>query len=203
MPKPSRNSWKREVVTFFDRLAPEWDARMVADEAKINLILDMAGVSTDAVVLDVACGTGVLFPYYLRRKVARVIGVDISPAMARLAATKSSDPRIEVICGDVEMIPVHQLCDCGVIYNAFPHFEDPPRLIAVLARWLKPDGRLTIAHGMSLTALRRHHARCEHVSREMLAANEMAEVLAPWFEVDTKISDGEKYIVSGKRNKAP
>lgn len=198
--KPAGNSWKHEVATFFDRLAPQWDARMVTDEAKIKFILDAAEVKENAVVLDVACGTGVLFPYYLRRNVAHVVGVDISAEMARLAAKKVNDPRFEVIRGDIEVIPVHRFCDCGVIYNAFPHFEDPPRLIARLARWLKPNGRLTVAHGMSLEALRRHHLKsAKHVSREMLPVDELAKVLFPWFEVDTAVADREKYIVSGKR----
>ena len=194
----TRNNWNQKVATFFDRLAPEWDARMVIDEAKLNFILDAAGVKKEAVVLDVACGTGVLFPYYLRRSVAQVIGVDISAEMARIAAQKVDDPRVEVICGDIETIPVRRRCDCCVVYNAFPHFEDPLRLVARLVRWLKPGGRLTVAHGMSLEALRRHHTGgAAHVSRAMLSVEELAAVLAPWFAVDTKIADREKYIVSG------
>ena len=193
--------WKQRVTAFFDRMAPEWDARLVTNDAKINLILDSAGVKAHSVVLDVACGTGVLFPFFLERNAAHVIGVDISPQMALIAAQKHLDPRIEVICGDIETIPVRRLCDCCVIYNAFPHFEDPQRLIARLLQWLKPEGRLTIAHSMSLEALRRHHAgHARHISREMLSADEMAEMLAPWFTVDTKISDDEKYIVSGGRS---
>ena len=156
---------KKEIIAYFDRCAPQWDARMVTDDGKINGILDAAGVREHDVVLDVACGTGVLFPYYLNRNVARVIGVDISPEMAKIAASKLHDPRIEVLCGDMETIPVRMQCDCCVIYNAFPHFEEPERLINRLARWVKPGGRLTVAHSMGLEALRRHHAgRAEHVS---------------------------------------
>lgn len=200
-PEVPGGSWKKEIASFFDRLAPQWDARMTIDDRKINAILDVAGVRENVIVLDVACGTGVLFPYFLARNVGHVIGVDISPGMTRIAAQKRHDPRIEVICGDIESIPVQRLCDCCVIYNAFPHFENPQRLFARLARWLKPDGRLTVAHGMSLEALRNHHAgRAQHVSREMLSADEMAGMMAPWFTVDTKISDNEKYVVSGIRN---
>lgn len=192
--------WKEKVTAFFDRMAPEWDARLVINDAKINLILDSAGVKAHTVVLDVACGTGVLFPYFLERNAGHVIGVDISAQMAHIASQKHRDPRIEVICGDIETIPVRRLCDCCVVYNAFPHFEDPQRLVARLAQWLRPSGRLTIAHSMGLKALRRHHAGpARHISREMLSADEMAEMLAPWFTVDTKISDDEKYIVSGVR----
>lgn len=191
---------KGTLISFFDRAAPDWDTHMVTDDRKIEFILDRAGVCAGRTVLDVACGTGVLFPYYLQRNVARLIGVDISPEMARIAAEKATDPSISVICGDIETLPVSERCDCCVIYNAFPHFEDPPRLIARLAQWVKPGGRITVAHGMSLEALHRHHAgRAEHVSRPMLSPQALAALLAPWFAVDTALSDDEKYVVSGVR----
>ena len=76
---------KREVIAFFDRCAPAWDAGMVRHEPVIEAILDNAGVGSGMRVLDVACGTGVLFPDYLARG-ASVTGIDISPEMARIAA---------------------------------------------------------------------------------------------------------------------
>ena len=114
---------KKEIAAFFDRMAPEWDANMVKSDEKINVILDAAGVKENSVVLDVACGTGVMFPCYLARGAERVIGVDISAQMARIAASKMHDQRVEVICGDVEEIPVERLCDCCFVCSAFPHFE--------------------------------------------------------------------------------
>ncbi|MDY5611974.1 class I SAM-dependent methyltransferase, partial [Dysosmobacter sp.] len=120
--------------------------------------------------------------------------------MVKIAASKLHDPRIEVICGDVETIPVRMQCDCCVIYNAFPHFEEPERLAERLAQWVKPGGRLTVAHSMGLEALRRHHAgRAEHVSREMLPPKDLAAVLSPWFRADILMSDEELYLVSAKR----
>lgn len=191
---------KREIAAYFDRQAPLWDAHMVTDDEKIRLILNTAGVTRHATVLDVACGTGVLFPYYLARDVSRVIGVDISQEMTRIAIAKQNDPRVEVLCGDIETLPVHLRCDCCVVYNAFPHFEDPSRLIARLAGWVKPGGRLTVAHSMGLEALRRHHAgRAGQVSREMLPPDALAALFEPWFEVQTAGADAEKYLVSGCR----
>ncbi len=191
---------KAEIAAYFDAMAPTWDDHMVTNNSKLKVILDAAGVKNGVSVLDVACGTGVLFPYYLTRGVSRVIGVDISPEMCRIAVTKLPDSRIEVICGDVETVPVHRQCDCCVVYNAFPHFSDPTRLISALARWVRPGGRLTVAHGMSLAALRAHHrGRAEHISREMLEPGALAERMLPWFAADILISDQEKYIVTGIR----
>lgn len=191
---------KEKIIAYFDRAAERWDAEMVTDDRKIETILDAAGIRDGVTVLDVACGTGVLFPYYLRRNVARGTGVDVSPEMVRIAKGKSEDPRVEVLCGEMETLSVGGTCDCCVIYNAFPHFREPVQLIRRLVQWVKPSGRITVAHGMSLEALHRHHAgRAEHVSREMMGTAELAELLAPWFHVDLTVSDEEKYIVSGVR----
>ncbi len=191
---------KAEIAAYFDAAAPTWDDHMVTDDGKIAFLLDGAGVRENTIVLDVACGTGVLFPYYLRRGVARVIGVDLSAGMTQIAAAKYHDPRIEVLCGDVETIPILRRCDCCMVYNAFPHFPDPAGLLAALARWVKPGGRLAVAHSMSLAALRRHHAgSARAVSREMLPPEELAALMAPWFQVDTALADEEKYLVAGTR----
>lgn len=189
-----------DVRKFFDHAAAEWDAGLVINEETIRQILDAAGVKKDSVVLDVACGTGVLFPYYLERKARHITGVDLSPEMIRIAHSKFSDPHLELICGDIESLPVIKPCDCCVVYNAFPHFENPQRLIQCLAQWIKPGGRIAIAHGMGLEALKKHHAgRAEHVSREMLTVSELSDLLVPWFQVTLAISDDKKYIVAGNR----
>ena len=62
---------KEEVIAFFDRLAPGWDAGLVRNEEIIKQILDNAEISAGKSVLDVACGTGVLVPYYLNEESPR------------------------------------------------------------------------------------------------------------------------------------
>lgn len=83
---------KGDVIAFFDRLAPDWEKDLVVDAAKINTILDVAGVGAGCRVLDVACGTGVLFPFYRQRQVAEVLAVDISPRMVKIAASHAQPP---------------------------------------------------------------------------------------------------------------
>ena len=76
---------KKDIIAFFDRCAPNWDADMVKNDVIIGKILDNAEVGEGMDVLDVACGTGVMFDYYLSRGVASVTGIDISPEMAKIA----------------------------------------------------------------------------------------------------------------------
>ena len=63
---------KRDVIEFFDRCAPTWDAEMIKNDTIITAILDNAEVEAGMDVLDVACGTGVMFPYYLQRDICLI-----------------------------------------------------------------------------------------------------------------------------------
>lgn len=191
---------KKDVIEFFDRCAPMWDAEMVKDDEIINEILDNAGVTKGKRVLDVACGTGVLFPYYVARGVESVVGIDISPRMAELAAeaAKKCDGRITVLCGDAETQQFEEQFDCIVVYNSFPHFSNPEGLISRMAQINPSGGRLTIAHGMSREAIDRHHSGAARaVSNGLLPAEELRKELEKYYSVDTVISNDRMYQVGG------
>ena len=188
---------KSDVIAFFDRCAPSWDAEMIRSDEIIGEILDRGGIRPGIDVLDVACGTGVLFPDYFARSVGSLTAIDISPEMVRIAREKF--PAVRVLCGDAETADFGRKFDAIMIYNAFPHFPDPDALFAALTRWLVPGGRLTVAHGMSRAAIDRHHSgSASKVSCGLLHEDALSELMKPYLDVDVKISDEEKYIVSGK-----
>ena len=190
---------KKDVIAFFNRCAPTWDAEMIKSDVKIGRILDNAEVGAGMDVLDVACGTGVLFDYYLERGVASVTGIDISPEMAKIAAGKyAGEPKVQVICGDVEEYAFGRQFDRIVVYNAFPHFPYPKRLIKRLAKLLKIGGRLTVAHGMSREAIDGHHSgSASKVSNGLMEADSLKRIFDAHFQVEVVISNDHMYQVSG------
>lgn len=192
----------KDVIEFFDRLAPTWDAGMVRNEAVIETILELAGIKAGLAVLDVASGTGVLIPDYLSRGVAAVTAVDISSGMARIAAEKfAGEDRVKVLCLDAQIMDLGQSFDRILIYNAFPHFSEPGKLLLNLSRHLKTGGRLTVAHGMSRERINAHHrGGASHVSNGLMPAQELAVLFAPWSTVDRIISDDNMYLVSGTKS---
>lgn len=192
---------KQEIIAFFDRCAPTWDADTVKNDAIIAKILDHAEIGTGMDVLDVACGTGVLFPYYMELGVASVTGVDISPEMAKIAAQKAAEyPQIRVLCGDVEEISFDKQFDRVVVYNAFPHFPYPKRLVKALAALVKTGGRLTVAHGESREAIDdHHHGAASAVSNGLMAAEELKKIFDKYFDVEVMISNSRMYQVSGMK----
>ena len=189
-----------EVIEFFDRLAPGWDAGMVRNEDVINTILDNAGVAKGKDILDVACGTGVLIPDYLKREVSSVTAIDISPRMAEIARAKFARPDVTVLCGSAETMETGKRFDCVVVYNAFPHFSDQEGLIRHLASLLKPGGTLTVAHSMSRETVNSHHrGTASSVSQRLMPADELAEIFGRYLEVTAVISDDRMYQAAGIR----
>ncbi len=190
---------KKEVAAFFDFLAPSWDADTVKCHHKIDKILDIAGVTEGKEIFDVACGTGVLIPYYINRKIKGCIGIDISRNMIEIAKNKFSEyDNIEFICADAEVFGFKNKFDCIVIYNAFPHFVNCSLLFKNLAEHLNENGRITIAHSMSRKDLIKHHSgKAKEVSSILPEADDLAGIMKPYFDIDTVISDSDMYVVSG------
>ena len=191
---------KTDIIDFFNRCAPTWDAEMIRSDRKIGIILDNASVTAGKRVLDVACGTGVLIPDYLARGVASVTGVDISPEMIKIASAKFPQENVSFVCGDVETADVGNGFDAIVVYNAFPHFPEPEKLIARLASLLAEGGTLTVAHGMSREAIdAHHHGSASRVSLGLMPAEDLAAIFAPQLAVTAVISNDEMYQVVGKK----
>ncbi len=189
-----------DVIEFFDRLAPSWDADMVRNDEVINIILDNGNISEGKEILDVACGTGVLIPDYLKRNVSSVTGIDISSKMAQIAKGKFPQDEVEIICGDVEKTDFDRQFDCIVVYNAFPHFPDPESLIKTLSGLLKTGGTLTIAHGMSKEKIdAHHHGSARHVSNGLMSAEDLAEIFQRYLKVTAVLSDEKMYQVAGRK----
>ena len=186
---------KKEIITFFDNLASGWDKTNVRNEEVIAEILENGGIRKGIKVLDVACGTGVLFPDY-QKIGADITGIDISENMVKTAREKFPD--VKIICGDATDFSFEEKFDAIMIYNAFPHFDEPEKLINNLAEALDSNGRLSIAHGISEKELAECHSGCaKNVSVPLVKKETLADMLKPYLNVDITISDDRMYMVSG------
>ena len=192
---------KKDVIAFFDAHAASWDAENVRNEAVISKILRNAGVRPGVELLDVACGTGLLIPDYLNRGVSRVLGVDISEEMIKLAKDKFPGPETEFLCADAGELRTERRFDCIVIYNAFPHFADPEGTVANLSGLLKPGGRLTVAHGASRDEINAFHQAngAAEISLGLPPADELARMMKRYLSLTLVISDDEYYQLVGRK----
>ena len=186
---------KEDIIAFFDNIALSWDDMQVRNEEVINHILDLSGIDKGKKVLDVACGTGVLFPDYYSRG-AEVVGIDISSEMVRVAREKF--PETDVFCGDAQIFKFDSSFDVIMIYNAFPHFTNPVKLFINLSESLNQQGRLTVAHGLSEAELAKcHSGKAKNISNTLISKEKLAEIMSEFVDVDVMISDDKMYMVSG------
>jgi ubiquinone/menaquinone biosynthesis C-methylase UbiE len=103
-------------------------------------------------VIDVACGTGIVARVVRERlgPEARIVGVDVAPAM--LAVARTVDPTIEWREGNAVSLPVSGSEDFTVLtcHQGLQFMPDKPAAIREMRRVLAPRGRLAIATWRSL-----------------------------------------------------
>ena len=166
---------KEAIRQYFDTLAPDWDRMEIKSEPVIEEILTNARIRGDLSLLDVACGTGILFPYYRNRGLTRITGLDLSREMLKVARSKFPQPEIALIAGDAECFAPGVLYDRIMLYNAFPHFLRPERVTQNLYSLLKPGGIFSVAHGMSRQQINLcHQGSASRVSIDLLPAEALA-----------------------------
>ena len=135
---------------FFDSLAEEWDLNFTAEDLeRLSHIVEQLGVEKGMDVLDLGCGTGILFDM-LRRKVTEsgsVTGVDFSYEMAQQAHRNFPFANVNVIDADAVSLPFDDSTfDMAVAFAAFPHFSDQQRAIDEIHRVLKDGRKFYIIH---------------------------------------------------------
>jgi ArsR family transcriptional regulator len=137
---------RRRSQEFFDSAAGQWDR--VRDElfGRGSYLLSLLNLlDSEMAVADLGCGTG-LVAELLAPIVGRVIAVDDSEAMLG-AAGKRLEPygNVDIHQGRLEELPLGDgEADAATLILVLHHLPDPAKVIAEVARILRPRGKLLI-----------------------------------------------------------
>lgn len=187
-----------QTKAFFNRLAGSWDQNCNHDPQKLAAIVTLADIKKGARVVDIACGTGVLFNEILSREPSELLGIDLSDQMIAVAKSKFHDGRLRLLATDLFDVTETGF-NVATIYSAYPHFPDKQALAKKVADVLAPSGRIMIAHSESKEAINSRHQEAEvsRLSDELLSAKLEAEHFSAFFNVDILVDTSEMYLISG------
>jgi len=141
-----RRIWSRRVNS--------WDQHGSANLGAVtSAVIASAATESGADVVDIGCGTGqISIP--LATRGANVLGLDVSPAMARRLGAEAQRRGFQNLAAVA--MPVEELdlppasVDLVVSSYALHHLRDADkaRLVSGAFRWLRPGGQLVIADMM-------------------------------------------------------
>lgn len=137
-----------QAKAFFSAMADRWETirlRYAQPEFDLGLMGGLA--QPEARVLDVGTGGGALLPEFAATG-ARVMAVDLSLPMlvrARKRCRGQAAGEVDFCCGAAEALPVGDgVCDVVQCAMVLHHVAQPGRVVAELARVLRPGGRLAV-----------------------------------------------------------
>jgi demethylmenaquinone methyltransferase/2-methoxy-6-polyprenyl-1,4-benzoquinol methylase len=145
---------ENEKQRFFDDVAAEFAGEGLSDEqGKIDWLLEQWGIKHGMTVLEPGCGAGQLTVRLAEAvgKEGQIIALDISEQMLsqtwkRIEDTGLRDRVSLHHCSLEEYDADPESVDMVVAYRVFPHLDDIPAALEVVARALKPGGSLFINH---------------------------------------------------------
>jgi len=102
------NEWKekRRIMRRYDLTAHIYDMRYAEEQtAKIKAVLESVNIGKGCLVLDVGCGTGLLFDHVVK-KAEEIVGLDISRKILLQAKNRSRNfANTSLILADADNLP--------------------------------------------------------------------------------------------------
>ena len=167
----------KEHRTFFNDLAPKWDAK-TSQESLLQIIQHL-GVTAQDAVLDIGAGTGCLSAALadVIGDNGRIFAVDVSEKMLHQARQHLQTNTVSFLCSDACQLAFSNSTFNKIIcYSSFPHFRRPLCALTEFYRVLKSHGKVLIVHNCCSRKLNHYHAKLPHVVMfDKLPKSEMLE----------------------------
>jgi ubiquinone/menaquinone biosynthesis C-methylase UbiE len=148
----------RDKINYFNTVARNWYS--AATEQQAEYVMRMlrhlhAHATSGDRVLDIGCGTGILFPFLSQYEVT---GVDMSPEMVQRAQENRPAFVKEVLVADVHALPFDNSCfHHAAMLAVYPHIDYPEIALTEIRRVLAPKGTLSLIHTATRDVINHDH----------------------------------------------
>lgn len=188
----------QSVREYFDLRASTWDNSPQNSSTSLEYALKKSCLQINQRILDIGCGTGILFPFILKAKPSLILGVDISNSMLNKAQQKFNQENLRLLAADFLSLRISGF-DRAFLYNSYPHLLDKEKLAKKLSKALVPKGRFSIIHCPGKEAINEIHIKkgATKVSAFLHSADRETVWFLPWFTIDHCIDTNELFFISG------
>lgn len=150
---PARKMGLAELKTAYDEMAPNYESKLWFDQNILGIARLRKQLMSKAQgkILDLACGTGLNFPYF--PEASEITGIDLSPVMLDQARQNADTLNLNINLLSMDAAAL-KLADNGfdTVVSALSTctFPDPVQALREMRRVCKPYGQiLLLEHGHS------------------------------------------------------
>lgn len=139
---------KRGAMRHYDRQAAIYDAQYeVEQNTKIEYALTCIKFESNELVLDLGCGTGLLFKH-MNKKIGLLVGVDVSLNALREAKKRMNMANIAIIRADADTTPFpDHIFNKVIAITVLQNMPDPKKTITEIKR-IEKTGAIFAATGL-------------------------------------------------------
>lgn len=192
---------------LFDHIARAHDgfAFTAEDGPKLAALRTRLGDVCGQHVVEPGCGSG-----HLTAHLAEWVGpggqvVAFDPSAGMVDRTRARTAALAHVTTHQSTLEAFTLaggaCDVVVCFRVWPHFDDDDVALAVVARWLKPGGRLLIVHWDGREKLNAIHASHQAVAEDVFPVRARLEeaFVRHGFELHHWVEDSEEIFIEVTR----